>query len=496
MTQNTLILAKIGLHADSPFAVQSGAEQGIADNQILLDANLLPYLPATSVIGVWRHLCADIFGDEVAQRWFGDGSARAVLSLTNGYILDSHRRPVVGMRKFIDVKRDSLLANVFRGGHYEHKHNRINDRGVVADGALFTHMIVPAGLMFSLKLRAIISSDYLDEFNDVLGLLQHPLLHIGSKTRNGLGKMSLALDFSWQRQIPLSPTTQAQAKALGDFDKDWHQIAIPNGAMALTLSEKRNCDVLCAIPIRTQGPWTMGQGSESAMTDPNLSGNEHTTTQVSYSYQEPYWNWQTARFEKRVWALGSTLKGIFRHRLQYHLQCLGGHWADDLGSIESPLIQHEAFQQGHPLLLALMGDMHGNNESNHESSAGMLFFADCVISYSDKQVMTRTHNVIDKFTGGVKDKALFTQEIIEDAAFNFKVVMHPNAYQLLTDHPILAKAIHYTLLDIQTGRLPLGSHAGRGYSNTQLDRNVDSSLMVIHALIGQALSANSDLVAS
>jgi CRISPR/Cas system CSM-associated protein Csm3 (group 7 of RAMP superfamily) len=61
-------IARIYLKAESAFAINSGKIGLIHDNEILRDANGLPFIPGTSLAGVIRHLLggtdetSDVFG--------------------------------------------------------------------------------------------------------------------------------------------------------------------------------------------------------------------------------------------------------------------------------------------------------------------------------------------------------------------------------------------------------------------------------------------------
>jgi CRISPR/Cas system CMR subunit Cmr4 (Cas7 group RAMP superfamily) len=112
----TITTLKLVLEAQSPMAIYSGAREVGFDNELARDANGLPYIPATSFAGVWRHLVEQEYGVALARDWFGtsDNSANervnSQISISDGKVHDSKNQPVVSLTANRALEKDDLLA--------------------------------------------------------------------------------------------------------------------------------------------------------------------------------------------------------------------------------------------------------------------------------------------------------------------------------------------------------------------------------------------------
>jgi hypothetical protein len=93
----------------------------------------------------------------------------------------------------------------------------------------------------------------------------------------------------------------------------------------------------------------------------------------------------------------------------------------------------------------------------------------------------RTHNSIDRFTGGVRDGALYSEELLYQPTFELQLYLTPG--EPLSDE--LNGALLDTLNDIKFGLLPIGAGAGRGTSMVMPDSSktwqVNASLLSIQS---------------
>ena len=149
---------RLCIETTSPMAIQTGQVQDLGDNQLVMDANHLPMIPATSFAGVWRSLVTSELSHDIAATWFGSCEARALLNITNGYLHDSYGKPCTGLLAQADIDNDLLLFELqgcdeSRSGIIRRDRTAVNDRGVVARSAKFEQLLLPAGLRFSFKIR-------------------------------------------------------------------------------------------------------------------------------------------------------------------------------------------------------------------------------------------------------------------------------------------------------------------------------------------------------
>ena len=74
--------------------------------------------------------------------------------------------------------------------------------------------------------------------------------------------------------------------------------------------------------------------------------------------------------------------------------------------------------------------------------------------------MIRHHNSIDRFTGGVRKGALYSEELLYQPSFSLKLWLTTGAKL----SPAMHKALEDTFNDLKVGLLPMGAGSGRGTS--------------------------------
>jgi hypothetical protein len=144
----------------------------------------------------------------------------------------------------------------------------------------------------------------------------------------------------------------------------------------------------------------------------------------------------------------------------YHLRRLTGQWAEDMEEAS-----HEEWQQKPNELAHLFG--HADEKENANNLAGKLIFCDADVNYD--QTVIRTHNSIDRFTGGVRQGALYTEQLLYQPSFEVKVFAKPG----IAICKELKEALLATFEDIKVGALPMGAGSGRGVSIVMKDESAD-----------------------
>ena len=92
---------------------------------------------------------------------------------------------------------------------------------------------------------------------------------------------------------------------------------------------------------------------------------------------------------------------------------------------------------------------------------------DCELS--DYKTTLRYHNAIDRFTGGVRKGALYSEELLYQPKFTVKIWLTRLPTQPSTDEEKVTwnnviNAFKDTVRDIELGLLPMGAGSGRGSS--------------------------------
>ena len=469
---STINVAKLVIETISPMAIATGSRETNFDTALVRDINGLPMIPASAIAGVWSHLTQRHFGGEVCRNWFGaDKSAKqgdfipSKLTITDAYLHDQTNQPVTPFMSPEIIERDALLKVCLLERPHHRDRVAINDRSVAKENAKFDQIVLPKGLRFSLTVRW---QGKADAANDILALWTLRQMAFGSSTRNGLGQIALVA--SELESFDLS-NGESQAKALQAYVFN-HRVPTQQAAF-FTLN---NSSLLLAqLPLKALDNWRCGSGSEVL----NQDYKENNVGIITYS--EPSWDWKNNQASNDNGKMapvlcGSSIKGILAHRMAYHYRKHYQSWAENIDkAFQKDLKEglnpeeigkelHKKWQTRPEELKGLLG--HADDE--HEKSiAGLLMVDDCELS--DYKTTLRYHNAIDRFTGGVRKGALYSEELLYQPKFTVKIWLTRLPTQPSTDEEKVTwnnviNAFKDTVRDIELGLLPMGAGSGRGSS--------------------------------
>lgn len=471
-----IILSRIVIETISPMAINTGGRETGFDTQLARDVNGLPYIPGTSVAGVWRHICESAIGEEESRFWFGfsdrDKSSRSLLAVSNGCIHDHMNKPVQGLKPLSAISKDPLLAELKREKPLHREHVRMNDRGVAAHEGKYDQVLLPTGTRFTIELR-VQTDSYSSEFEkrwlNLVSLWNDRRFVFGATTRNGLGRFKIIS--TQQNLIDLQQGATA-SKCIAD----WR-----NGVNCNNLNLPANVNeatkLIAELGVKALDNWRSGVGSQQLgkVSDSNVNI-------ITYSENVIEWKSNQGALSRapRAVLAGSTIKGILAHRIAFHYNRHTQRWAENLE--EASHKEWEARPLG---LSQILG--HADEENHEASTAGKLFIDDAQIEYKD--TIVRTHNSIDRFTGGVRKGALYSEELLYQPSFTIRI-WAPSEISL---DKALKSALADTVKDIETGLLPFGAGAGRGNSLVERDPkgtwNTDFSGVKETSHKGQEVSA-------
>ncbi|MCO7255745.1 RAMP superfamily CRISPR-associated protein [Dickeya oryzae] len=452
---NRLRLARLLLETTSPLAINSAERAAGFDTALARDANHLPYLPATSLAGVWRHWVTRHMGDAVADAWFGslepDASASR-LFIQNGLLINSRHQPVQGLLSDDEIAQDNLLNQLVQPNPHHREQVRINDRGVAQDTGKYDQILLPAGLRFCVDIRwhpprtphqQDDTATQQQQWRAILTAFTDPLFRLGSHTRNGLGRLRLVA--SELTELPLQ-NAPAQGEVLRRLTR----------RDTLPVRQDLQPDALATAPfarltLQARDGWRAGVGYRPV--------SEDTAPETDrFTYSEPVVVWQQQadgnwhgkwRDTPQVVLCASAIKGTLAHRLAFHYRCLQQEFAET-----EPLRRHEQWQQRPDGLRDLLG----SSPQDDTLLAGKLWVDDVIIH--EVQTLVRHYNSLDRFTGGVRQGRLFSEELLWQP--RFEVILRLSPHTRVS--PTLRDALKLTLADLQDGLLPLGAGSGRGTS--------------------------------
>jgi CRISPR/Cas system CMR subunit Cmr4 (Cas7 group RAMP superfamily) len=455
-------LARFLLEAVTPLSISSGAPDGVFDTALVTDANGLPAIPGASLAGVLRHLFEADHGSEAGDRVFGyqrgnDGHT-SPLAVAWGCILDSHGAALEGLalgEHRQRLEQDALLGPLLRNRDNPSVRDRvrIGPRGAAADHGKFDRTVLPAGYRFACELRYISDQDDDPAWPALLALLADPRLRLGGATRAGLGRVAvkrlhsttidLAAADGHHRLTALGAAIDAidtmQAQTVGG------ESPLPPGWQRLRLH------------LKARDYWRIGQGRTP------LAHYEKTPDALPVSEDRVIWKGHAqARIENAKPLLpASAVKGALAHRVAYYANCLRGSWA---GDSDAP----EHWDKNDPAHCPEVGELFGYSNDDDQGLAGRVIIDDTWVP-AQPVIEQLMHNAIDRFTGGVRDRLLFSEELLWRDSLTLECLIHSAP---LSDTAL--QTLQLALDDLLHGRLPLGAGGGRGHG--RFDGRADPAL--------------------
>ena len=426
-------LARVTLEALSAHGIHSG--QGDATHDVLLvrDANGLPALPGSSLAGVLRHAYRERHGRDAAEHLFGHLGADAHPSWLNvawALVHDSRNQPIEGLQ--VDAGDDPLLTFLQDSKPLVRQRVCLEHTGAARDKGKFDVTLIPAGVRYTSFIGYWCdgSETSRQQWQNLIDMLGGQALHIGHGTRNGNGLFSVAelAQARWDLRTPEGRTAYVgRPRSRRDRHTLQAVASCPEDALHVTLN------------LKSESAWRIGGGERS------LNRHDKEPDLLPQHELRVRWDKDTARFDlPRHLLPGSAVKGALRHRVAYHYRCLTGEYA---GNGASPRTDDC------PAVISLFGQA-----EETDAQAGVLFFNDLFLQ-SDSTVLM--HNRIDRFTGGVINGALFSEEVLWQTPVTLKINL-PDPRSLSHVDAAARKALQRALEDLGNGWLPLGAGSSRG----------------------------------
>lgn len=97
------LLARIVIEASTPLSIGTGTESIITDSLVALDVNGLPFIPATALAGVFRHLLSNedsnkIFGYQATDK-ANDGKGSRII-FTSAQLIGKNKKVIDGIENY------------------------------------------------------------------------------------------------------------------------------------------------------------------------------------------------------------------------------------------------------------------------------------------------------------------------------------------------------------------------------------------------------------
>lgn len=458
-------IARLTLETVTPLSIAEGGADGVFDVTLARDANGLPAIPGSSLAGVLRHLYWDFRqenGETAANDLFGwqehDEGAASPLHVSWGAIQDSQGMPVEGL--LIDsadqqrLKNDPLLDYAVRLADMPliRDRVRIGHRGAAADTGKLDRAVLPTGYRFSAELS--LWSETLNDprWIDLLALLKHPLFRLGGGVRSGLGRMRLIQAHDAKFDLRRAEH-RARFAALGRNLADLEGL----GAIEASKSATPTGFVHAEIELTPRAFWRIGQGDEPRLRDPNgKPADLLPRLEARVEWQDGKPPGQPAAAALLI--PGSSIKGALAHRVAFHANRLNGYWAENHADRLGDYDKSEHCLAVRQLFGYARDDRTRRDDESERGRAGRIYIDDAWASFTERDLKLLLHTAIDRFTGGVREHMLYSEEL---------VWAKPVKLNLLIDTRSLGeierKALRLALADLCAGRLALGGGAAKGH---------------------------------
>lgn len=441
-------IARFILECRTALSIATGFEGLGHDTELVRDANGLPALPGSALAGVLRHLYRREYQGDDALFGYQQGQTGMAsrVQVAWGCLLDSQGAPVEGLLIGASAQRletDSVLraARASRTLPTLRDRVQLDHRGSAVDGAKFDRAILPAGHRFACEIT--LHSAHREDicWTQLTDLLEHTLFRLGGATRAGLGAFDLVSLHT--ANLDLSDAHDAATfRALGPSLGDTRALAPVKTRVPTQQTGLRRGHIV----LRPRHFWRIGQGTTPLHRDP-----DKVPDLLPKLESRLVWKDGTAHTESQ-WIIvpGSAIKGAIAHRVAFHANRLSGRFA------EEPTHWDETTPIAPPEIKALFGEAK-DDDSGH---AGRVFIDDVSLPETAVKSDVLTHNVIDRFSGGVRNGLLFDEELIWQGEIRIPIVIDERGEPL---SKIATQALEAAIDDLCTGRLAIGAGASRGH---------------------------------
>jgi CRISPR/Cas system CSM-associated protein Csm3 (group 7 of RAMP superfamily) len=472
--------ARITLECLSPLVVATGKAQGGYDNQILRDANDLPFIPGAALAGVLRHLWkrtrkeAEQAPDSPFgyQQVKGDEGLPSRITFTPALLVLANGSVVEGLAHPDD--RDPIVNWLKSPQPLMRDRVRINARGAAADTGKYDLVGVPRGTRFRFELCW--HGEAVEDFSGLqtlLELLAGDAFRLGANTRSGFGRVK-PVCISLRKYDLRKPADRDawlkrnrslnDVKAAADATMQKVRGCLPGSFHSVSMQ-------VCAV-----SPFRIGGGGKAffrlGAAQANASENEKVADDLLYSEPTITWSKGDNRGEWQAHSLvipASSIKGALRHRFEFHLRRQLGCYVEEAGNAG-------AFQDTVEWLFGAE-DVRKRADLDSDGLAGAILFEDIYLDAGPlktggKNIGMRIHNSIDRFTGGTLDGALYSEEYLSGISFNVNLQIDTARVSRLA--PEWGEAWQATLDDFCQGYLQLGAGGGKGMGHFQGKHNFDA----------------------
>jgi CRISPR/Cas system CSM-associated protein Csm3 (group 7 of RAMP superfamily) len=509
-------LAHFIVEADTPLAIGSGEKGFTVDRLITRDALGLPYIPGSSLAGVFRNeldpldqiqWVKELFGFQEKRSDKGQGSR---LIFSSGHLVGEDGYTVVEGLQTINL--DTGYYSYFTRLP-ERDHVRMTHRGAAdtAGHGKFDEELVHKGVRFAFRLELMGNEQDEDTWKHLLSIVHQPLFRMGAGTRKGFGKLKVinceTRIFDLKQQSDLLAYIDLNS-SLNASRNGWKKESI-EGTVAKDWAHYH-------LELTPQDffLFAAGYGDEEVDNKPKT---------------ERYFTWDADKPELKerdhMLIPATSVKGALSHRVAWHYNRLVGNYIN--GNTETtslPQVKVEAVMASLPLpfdidtlnipsdsleweqleqqintldlntllegsdiwkdyqeqlahyqqnyepntlpvgeandaVKAFFGFATDTKGKEHDGQRGQVVMEDIYLCPERVKEKIFSHVSIDRFTGGARDGMLFQQKVVSTTPLSIDIYVKAKT---LENEKIKA-AWEAALGDLCSGDLPLGGSTAKGH---------------------------------
>jgi CRISPR/Cas system CSM-associated protein Csm3 (group 7 of RAMP superfamily) len=423
---------------------------------------------------------------------------------------------------------DELLQRLAAEAPFVRDHVALNERHVADKRSKFERVAVPRGTRFSFEIAMWGDAGKEEEdakaLHDLLSLTKHPAFRLGGAARRGYGKVKLIA--AGKAVMPLSNPAairDIRKRPASDLSGPFKPVD-----MARDLAATDADAVTIALTLKPMGMWRFGSTGLALRTGKDelrsreliVAGRNPDSRDKDVdaaSVREPWIDWSGNRGRwcepqraadqgrmPKITLAGTAIKGPLAHRTLFHWNRLRpgadgaagrmldpSEWeseppgsakrkaiiaeiaASKLGDRkpggESPwTVRPEALERLFGSVKEAAEELTGQEDGasrRRRGSAARLIVDDADIEVKPENVVALDHNSLDRFTGGVRNRLLFSEEVAFGGEISVTITILPPRDEkgavLPSDRwpPTLLRAFCHALRDLCEGRLALGARS-------------------------------------
>lgn len=405
-----------------------------------------------------------------------------------GHVHDSTDVAVTKLRHEAPDFDDGLLRLLAAEAPVQREHVALSHTHTVAGRGKFERVAVPRGTRFSFELALWAGeTEGRATLIEVLSLLLHPAFRIGGAARRGYGRVNIKR--AGHRLLALSdPEAIRETRRTQPSNQDGFADILP-ALTAQANSDQSNATVTVTLCLHPLGLWRVGSSGDpvrtgqsdlrkpDGLTGPQGGEPEPRNKDVQLApSRESHVDWSSGQGRlrpddgatARLLVPGTGIKGPLAHRTLFHWHRLEGHTIDPDDPPDASDL--EAWQSRPPELEAFFGaakkkldnsadkDDAAPSQADNDPPRGQaarVIVDDAVAKAADDHILALDHNAIDRFTGGVRERLLFSEEVVLGGRITTRItILPPPAAGWPLNLPL---AFCHALRDLTEGRLALGA---------------------------------------